>query len=81
MPGMDWHSMAVASPWQAGPGAALADMIAGSHDSRYRIPDPMLKPLPWMPLPALRPLYLRGAYAWYGLRERLLGKRLGTTDS
>ena len=62
-------------------GAALADMIAGSHDSRYRIPDPMLKPLPWMPLPALRPLYLRGAYAWYGLRERLLGKRLGTTDS
>ena len=59
-------------------GAALADMIAGCHDSRYLIPGPMLKSLPWMPLPALRPLYLRGAYAWYGLRERLQGSRLAT---
>lgn len=62
-------------------GAALADMIAGSHNSRFRIPGPMLKPLPRMPLPALRPLYLRGAYAWYGLKERLQGRQLVTTDS
>jgi len=59
-------------------GAALADMIAGCHDSRYLIPGPMLKPLPWMPVPSLRPLYLRGAYAWYGLKERLQGTRLVT---
>lgn len=57
-------------------GAALADEIAGQRDSRFRIPAPMRKPLPWMPFPPLRPLYLRGAYAWFGLVETLNGQRL-----
>jgi len=57
-------------------GAALADMIAGAGSSEYKIPDPMRKPVPWIPMPSLRPAYLRGAYAWFGLKERLQGKKL-----
>ena len=59
-------------------GAALADMIAGANSSEFKIPDPMRKPIPWMPFPPLRPLYLRGAYTWFGLKERLQGKKLIT---
>lgn len=59
-------------------GAALADMIAGASNSKFKIPDPMRKPVPWIPVPSLRPLYLRGAYAWFGLKERLQGKHLVT---
>jgi glycine/D-amino acid oxidase-like deaminating enzyme len=59
-------------------GAALAEMITGSYDKRYKVPAPMLKPLPAMPIPALRPWYLRSAYAWYGAKERLLGRQLVT---
>lgn len=59
-------------------GAALADMIAGASKSEFQIPAPMRKPVPWIPAPVLRPLYLRGAYAWFGLKERLQGKRLLT---
>lgn len=57
-------------------GAALAEMIAGTRKSAFQIPAPMRKPVPWIPAPSLRPLYLRGAYAWFGIRERLQGKRL-----
>jgi len=59
-------------------GAALADMIAGASNSEYAIPNPMRKPVPWIPMPSLRPVYLRGAYAWFGLKERLQGKKLKT---
>lgn len=59
-------------------GAALADMVAGASSSEFKIPAPMRKPIPWIPFPALRPMYLRGAYAWFGLKERLQGKKLVT---
>jgi glycine/D-amino acid oxidase-like deaminating enzyme len=57
-------------------GAALAEMIVGSQNSRYKVPGPMLKSMPAMPIPSLRPWYLRSAYAWYGIKERLLGTQL-----
>ncbi len=49
-------------------GRAIADVIAGAPDRR---PELIRRPPPRFPLPALRPLYLRGAYLNYGIKDLL----------
>lgn len=53
-------------------GRAAAELVAGSRPDRDIVPAVMAQPLPAFPLPALRPLYLRTAYAGYWLKDEVL---------
>lgn len=52
-------------------GKALAAMIAG-HPERVPLSTVMTRRLAPFPLSALRPLYLKGAYAWFDAQDRWL---------
>jgi glycine/D-amino acid oxidase-like deaminating enzyme len=47
-------------------GRAVARMIAGKSDN---LPKVITRRLAKFPLPAFRPLYLKGAYVWYGWQD------------
>ncbi|MBL8711239.1 MAG: FAD-binding oxidoreductase [Rhodospirillaceae bacterium] len=63
---MCYHGNGVAMGTWSGRAAARA--MTGGIDER---PDFIRRPPPKFPLPFLRPLYLRGAYIGYGLRDSL----------
>ena len=63
---MCYHGNGVAmGTWS---GRAAARVIAGGVEER---PDFMRKAPPKFPFPVLRPLYLRGAYMTYGIKDAL----------
>ncbi|MFO1172426.1 MAG: FAD-binding oxidoreductase [Hyphomicrobiaceae bacterium] len=49
-------------------GRAVADLIAGRPEVA-NLPRVMSSGLPKFPLPAFRPVYLKGAYLWYGIDD------------
>ena len=49
-------------------GSALADLIAG-NSKRANLPQVLTRRLARFPLPALRPLYLKGAYLWFNYED------------
>ncbi len=49
-------------------GSALADLVAGKPE-RARLPSVLTRRLARFPLPALRPLYLKGAYLWFNFED------------
>ncbi|MGH6947857.1 MAG: NAD(P)/FAD-dependent oxidoreductase [Kiloniellales bacterium] len=53
-------------------GSRLADLAAGVEGAAEGIPAVMRGPMRRFPFPALRKLYLRAAYAWFGLADRWL---------
>ena len=67
--GYGYHANGVnTAPWT---GRLLARLIAGQADPDKDIPAVMAGQAPHVPLPALRPLYLRGAFLWYRLADAL----------
>ncbi len=52
-------------------GGAVAHMIAGKPE-RANAPSVLTRRLSRFPLPGLRPAYLRGAYIWFEVADRLL---------
>lgn len=52
-------------------GGAVAHMIAGRPE-RANAPSVLTRRLSRFPLPGLRPAYLRGAYIWFEIADRLL---------
>ena len=58
-------------------GAALADLACGASRTDYALPSILTRPMPAMPFPSLRPMYLRAAYTWFAATEATSGKRLG----
>jgi glycine/D-amino acid oxidase-like deaminating enzyme len=61
-----YHGNGVAMASYAGRG--LAHLIAGKPE-QAALPDILTRRLARFPLPALRPLYLRGAYAWFNYKD------------
>lgn len=53
-------------------GRAAAELAAGTRPDRDIVPAVMGQPLPAFPLPGLRPLYLRAAYAGYWVKDEVL---------
>jgi glycine/D-amino acid oxidase-like deaminating enzyme len=49
-------------------GRAVARLVAG-HTDRADLPPVLTRRLARFPLPAFRPLYLKGAYLWYGWQD------------
>ncbi len=49
-------------------GKALADMVA-QKATREKLPAVLTRRLAKFPFPAFRPLYLKGAYVWYGIND------------
>jgi glycine/D-amino acid oxidase-like deaminating enzyme len=52
-------------------GQAVADLVAG-HPEKPRLPTVLTRRLAAFPLPALRPVYLKGAYVWYDVEDAML---------
>jgi glycine/D-amino acid oxidase-like deaminating enzyme len=50
-------------------GRALAHLLLG-RTSEETLPPVLTRRLARFPLPAFRPLYLKGAYLWYGWQDR-----------
>lgn len=61
-----YHGSGVAMASWAG--RAVADLIAGRPEVA-NLPRVLSSGLPKFPLPALRPVYLKGAYLWYGIED------------
>lgn len=53
-------------------GRAAAGLATGNVPDKEIVPDVMGQPLPRFPLPGLRPLYLRGAYMAYWVKDEVL---------
>lgn len=53
-------------------GRAAAELAAGSRPDGEIVPAVMAQPLKPFPLPSLRPLYLRAAYAGYWVKDEVL---------
>ena len=49
-------------------GRAVADLIAGKPEAA-KLPRVMSDSLPMFPIAGLRPVYLKGAYLWYGIED------------
>lgn len=61
-----YHGSGVAmASWS---GRAVADLIAGRPEAA-NLPKVVSSGLPQFPLPGLRPVYLKGAYLWYGIED------------
>jgi glycine/D-amino acid oxidase-like deaminating enzyme len=61
-----YHGSGVAmASWS---GRAVADLIAGKPEAA-RLPRVVSDGLPNFPLAGLRPVYLKGAYLWYGIED------------
>ncbi|WP_269583404.1 NAD(P)/FAD-dependent oxidoreductase [Roseibium sp. Sym1] len=64
---MGWHGSGIAMASISG------EKVAGLITGKFRqqdLPAPLQRPFRKFPLPALRKLYLQGAYWWYGWRDR-----------
>ncbi|MGE3832845.1 MAG: NAD(P)/FAD-dependent oxidoreductase [Parvibaculaceae bacterium] len=61
-----YHGNGIAMASYAGRG--LANLIAGTPE-RAALPNILTRRLARFPLPALRPLYLKGAYAWFNYKD------------
>jgi glycine/D-amino acid oxidase-like deaminating enzyme len=61
-----WHGNGVAmASWS---GRAVANLIT-KKKTRGELPGVLTRRLATFPIPALRPLYLKGAYVWYGRQD------------
>jgi len=61
-----YHGSGVAmASWS---GRAVADLIAGKPEIA-NLPRVLSDGLPKFPLPAFRPVYLKGSYLWYGIED------------
>lgn len=61
-----YHGSGVAMASWAG--RAVADLIAGKPEAA-NLPRVLSSGLPRFPLPSFRPVYLKGAYLWYGIED------------
>jgi len=57
-------------------GAALADLALGTRNGDFDVPSILTRRIPSIPFAALRPVYLRAAYAWFAATEALSGRKL-----
>lgn len=64
---MGWHGSGIALASISG--EKIAGLITGKLQPQD-LPAPLRRPFRKFPLPALRKLYLQGAYWWYGLQDR-----------
>ncbi|WP_299811408.1 FAD-binding oxidoreductase [uncultured Roseibium sp.] len=64
---MGWHGSGIAMASISG--EKVAGLIMGKLRPQD-LPSPLQRPFKKFPLPALRKLYLQGAYWWYGLKDR-----------
>lgn len=64
---MGWHGSGIAMASISG--EKVAGLITGKLTSRD-LPAPLSRPFGKFPAPALRKLYLQGAYWWYGWQDR-----------